>query len=312
MAIDLPKGSYTGAIREIALGRDGQSSIVGGESAFPFYLFEGEMPRRPIIGIEVNDVAAAAWPEVVRRPYADVVADPAAWARKAVASFGAELVQLTLTSTDPNDRNAEAAVAAETARAVADAVDVPVCVWGSTNAAKDAEVLRAAAERCAGRRLLIGPIQKENYRQIGAGVIASGHIAVASSPIDINLAKQLNVLLANLGVPADRIVLDPTVGGLGYGLEYTYSVMERVRMAALAQQEDQLRYPMYCNLANEVWKVKEATAEDERLGDVEKRGVLMEAVTAATLLVAGADVLVMRHPEAIALVRRLVADLGVA
>ena len=312
MAIDLPKGKYTGAIREIALGQDDKSSIVGGASAYPLYLFEGEMPHKPLIGIEINDVGGASWPETVRKPFADVLADPVAWAKKAVAEYGAELIQLTLTSTDPNDRNASPAEAAATAKAVSEAVSVPLCVWGSTNVMKDAEVLRAVCEATAGRKLLIGPVQKDNYKQIGAGVIASGHKAVASSPIDINLAKQLNVLLANLGVPEDRIVIDPTVGGLGYGLEYTYSVMERARMAALVQQDDQLRYPMYCNLGTEVWKVKEVTDDDPRLGDVTARGVLMEAITASTLLVAGGDVLVMRHPEAINLVRRFMADMGVA
>lgn len=312
MAIDLPKGTYTGAIREIVLGQDSKSSLVGGASAYPFYLFEGAMPHRPLIGIEINDVAAENWPSTLKKHYEDVVSDPVAWAKKAVDVYGAELVQLTLTSTDPNDRNASPAAAAATAKAVADAVSVPVAIWGSTNVAKDAEVLRAVCEATAGRRLLIGPVQKDNYKQVGAGVIASGHVAIASSPIDINLAKQLNVLLTNLGVAEDRIIVDPTVGGLGYGLEYTYSVMERARMAALVQQDDQLRYPLYCNMGVEVWKVKEVVDEDDRLGDVEKRGFLMEAATAATLLAAGADVLVMRHPEAIAKTRKLMADMGVA
>jgi acetyl-CoA decarbonylase/synthase complex subunit delta len=310
MAIDLPRGNYSGAIREIALGQDDRSAVVGGATAYPFYLFEGRMPHRPLVGIEIDDVAAAGWPDAVRKPYEDVVADPVAWARKAVGSYGAELVQLTLASTDPNERDAPSAQAAATAEAVAGAVSVPVCVWGSGHVEKDAEVLRAVCAAVTGRKLLVGPIQKENYKQVGAGVIASSHLAVATSPIDINLAKQLNVLLTTLGVPESRIVIDPTVGGLGYGLEYTYSVMERMRMAALVQQDDQLRYPMYCNMGAEVWKVKEVVDEDPRLGDVRQRGILMEAATAATLLVAGADVLVMRHPEAIERTRRLMADMG--
>jgi acetyl-CoA decarbonylase/synthase complex subunit delta len=312
MAVEFPKGVYTGAIREVSLARAGEGPTVGGESAYPFYTFEGHMPHRPVIAMEVWDVSPETWPEAVRAPFADVANDPVAWAKKALEVYGADMIQLTLASTDPNGADAPADRAAAVARQVADAVTAPLAVWGSSNVDKDAEVLRAVCEACAGRRLLVGPIQKENYKQIGAGVIASGHLAIASSPIDVNLAKQLNVLLGTLGVPDDRILIDPTVGGLGYGLEYTYSVMERCRMAALVQQDDQLRYPMYCNLGAEVWKVKEVRDEDPALGDVAKRGVVMEAVTAATLLVAGADVLVMRHPEAIALVRRLVADMGVA
>jgi len=310
MAVELPKGVYTGAIREIGLGRS--DMVVGGESAYPFYLFEGEMPHKPRIAIEINDVAAAGWPEAVKAPYEDVVNDPVAWAKKAIEVYGADMIQLTLTSTDPNGDDAPADTAAKTAKAVADAIDVPLSVWGTTNVPKDADVLRAVCEACAEHTLMIGPVQKDNYKQIGAGIIASGHIAVANSPIDINLAKQLNVLLGNLGVPDDRVIVDPTVGGLGYGLEYTYSVMERCRMAALVQQDDQLRYPLYNNLALEVWKVKEVRDEDEKLGDVATRGVLMEAITASVLLLAGGDILVMRHPEAIKKVRQLIADLGVA
>jgi acetyl-CoA decarbonylase/synthase complex subunit delta len=312
MAVELPKGVYTGAIREIALGKPELEMVVGGESAYPFYLFEGEMPHPPRIAIEINDTGAEGWPEAVKKPYEDVVSDPVAWAKKAIGEYGAEMIHLTLTSTDPNGANGPADKAAATAKAVADAIDVPLAVWGTSNVIKDSEVLRAVCEACADHTLLIGPVQKENYKQIGAGIIASGHTAVANSPIDINLAKQLNVLLTNLGVADDRILVDPTVGGLGYGLEYTYSVMERCRMAALVQQDDQLRYPLYCNLGTEVWKVKEVREQDERLGDPGKRGMLMEAVTASSLLVAGADVLVMRHPEAIRLIRQLMADLGVS
>ena len=312
MAVELPKGVYTGAIREIALGKPELEVVVGGDSAYPFHLFEGEMPHPPRIAIEINDIAAEGWPEAVKAPYEDVVADPVAWAKKAVEEYGADMIQLTLTSTDPNGQDGPTDKAAATAKAVADAINVPLTVWGSSNVTKDAEVLRAVCEACAEHTLLVGPVQKDNYKQVGAGIIASGHTAVANTPIDINLAKQLNVLLANLGVPEERIIIDPTVGGLGYGLEYTYSVMERCRMAALVQQDDQLRYPLYCNLGMEVWKVKEVRDEDERLGDPAPRGMLMEATTATALLVAGANILVMRHPEAIKLVRQVMADLGVA
>jgi acetyl-CoA decarbonylase/synthase complex subunit delta len=146
---------------------------------------------------------------------------------------------------------------------------------------------------------------------VGAGAIAYKHILAASSPIDVNLAKQLNVLLGNLGVPDGQILVDPTIGGLGYGIEYSYSVMERDRMAALTQQDERLQFPIICNLAREVWKTKEAklsAAEDPTLGDPEKRGILMEAVTAAVLLLAGGNILVMRHPEAIKLIQGMIAD----
>jgi acetyl-CoA decarbonylase/synthase complex subunit delta len=159
--------------------------------------------------------------------------------------------------------------------------------------------------------LVIGPVAEGNYKQVGAGAIGYKHTAIASTPIDINLAKQLNILLGNLGVPDGQIIVDPTTGGLGYGIEYTYSVMERDRMAALTQQDERLQFPILCNMAKEIWKTKEAKTKTEdapTLGDAKKRGILMEAVTAVVLLLAGADVLVMRHPEAIKLVREMIAD----
>jgi len=158
---------------------------------------------------------------------------------------------------------------------------------------------------------VIGPVVEGNYKQVGAGAIGYKHTAVASTPIDINLAKQLNILLGNLGVPDGQIIVDPTTGALGYGIEYTYSVMERDRMAALTQQDERLQFPIVCNLAKEVWKTKEAklTAEEApTLGDARKRGVLLEAVTAIMLLLAGADVLIMRHPEAIRLIREMIGE----
>jgi len=135
---------------------------------------------------------------------------------------------------------------------------------------------------------------------------------ISSTPIDINLAKQLNILLGNLGVPDEQLIMDPTVSGIGYGIEYCYSVMERDRMAALTQQDEKLQLPLICNIAKEVWKTKEAklpTKEDPKLGDAKRRGILMEAISAMVLLLAGADILIMRHPEAIKLIRDMIAEL---
>ena len=199
----------------------------------------------------------------------------------------------------------------EVAKKVADAVNVPLTVWGTASPQKDAEVLRAVSEALESRRLAIGPVEEKNHKQLGAAALAYKHLVIASSPIDINLAKQLNVLLTNLGVPEDSILIDPTVGGLGYGLEYSYSVIERARGAALTQQDDKLQFPMYCNLGTEVWKSKEAKLPDGEmnLGEAKTRGVLMEAVTASALLAAGGNVMVMRHPEAINMARKLVTEL---
>jgi acetyl-CoA decarbonylase/synthase complex subunit delta len=308
---EISKITYTGKIKEVKLGKGPKAVTVGGETAYPFYLFEGEMDHPPRIAMEVYDAAPEDWPEPALEPFHEVVKDPVAWSKKCVESYGAELIALQLVSTDPNGLNRPPEEAVETVKKVASAIDVPVIVWGSGNADKDTEVLRKVAEVCDGMNLIIGPVVEGNYKQVGAGAIGYKHTAIASTPIDINLAKQLNILLGNLGVPDEQMILDPTTGGLGYGIEYTYSVMERVRMAALTQQDERLQFPIICNMAKEVWKAKEAktkTEEAPTLGDAKKRGILMEAVTAIMLLLAGADVLVMRHPEAIKLVREMIAD----
>lgn len=312
MAFEIPKTTYTGKIKEVTLGKGPRAVTLGGESSYPFHLFEGEMPHPPRIAMEVYDSPPEEWPEAALEPFKDVVNDPAAWAKKCVEAYGAELIALQLASTDPNGLNRSSDEAAQTTKRVAAAVDVPVIVWGSGSTDKDAEVLRKIAETCDGMNLIIGPVVEGNYKQVGAGAIAYKHTAVASSPIDINLAKQLNILLGNLGVPDGQILVDPTTGALGYGLEYTYSVMERDRMAALTQQDERLQFPILCNLAKEVWKTKEAKLNAEEaplLGNAKKRGILMEAVTAMSLLLAGADILVMRHPEAIKLIREMIAEL---
>lgn len=310
--MDIPKINYTGKIKEVTMGTGSKTLTVGGEAIYPFYLFEGQMPHPPRIAMEVYDNPPEDWPEAALEPFKDVVQDPVAWAQKCLNTYRAEMICLQLASTDPNGLNRPAEEAAAIAKRVADAVDVPLIVWGCGNDEKDADTLRRVAELCAGKNLMIGPVGEKNYKQIGAGAIGYKHTVIASTPIDVNLAKQLNVLLGNLGVPDGQILVDPTTGGLGYGIEYTYSVMERDRMAALTQQDERLQFPLLCNLAKEVWKTKEAKltpAEEPRLGDPKKRGILMEAVTAMVLLLAGANILVMRHPEAIALVKEMIGDL---
>jgi acetyl-CoA decarbonylase/synthase complex subunit delta len=186
------------------------------------------------------------------------------------------------------------------------AVDVPLIVWGCANVEKDEAVLKKIAEECQGENLFLGPVEDKNHKAIGAAAMGFGHSIIASSPIDVNLAKQINILLENLGMPTNRMLIDPTTGGLGYGLEYSYSVMERIRMAALAQGDDKLQLPLVNNLGNEVWKSKEAKqgAKDApTLGDPERRGILMEAVGAVAYLMSGSGILFMRHPEAVRLVK---------
>ncbi len=315
MAIEIPKTAYTGKIKESTLGKGDKAVTVGGETAYPFYLFEGKMPHTPRIAMEVWDCPPEEWPEAALEPFAGVTNDPVAWAKKCINDYGAEMIALQLISTDPNGLNRGAAEATEVVKKVADAINVPLIVWGTANHDKDTDVLRSVAEACQGKSLIIGPVEEGDYKKIGASAIGYHHTVIASTPIDINLAKQLNILLGNLGVPDELIVMNPTVSGIGYGIEYCYSVMERVRMAALTQQDEKLQFPLICNISKEVWKTKEAKvseAEDPKMGDAKKRGILLEAMSAMALLMAGADILVMRHPEAIKLIRGMIAELTVS
>jgi acetyl-CoA decarbonylase/synthase complex subunit delta len=313
MAFEVPKSTYNGKIREITLGSGDKAVKIGGETSYPFYLFEGEMPNKTKIAMEVWDVEPDDWAPAAIEPFADVVGDPVAWAKKCVDTYGAEVIALQLVSTDPNGLDRSADEAAAVVKKVAEAVSVPLIVWGTANHDKDTEVLRKVAEECQGKVLTLGPVEEGDHKKIGAVAIGYNHTVISSTPIDINLAKQLNILLGNLGVADGHIVMDPTVSSIGYGVEYCYSVMERVRQAALTQNDERLQFPFICNLANEVWKTKEAktpTGEAPELGDARKRGILMEAMSATLLLAAGADLIVMRHPEAIKLVRELIDDLS--
>jgi len=312
MALEIPRTTYTGKIKEVKLGKGDKTVTVGGETCYPFYLFEGKMPNLPRIAMEVYDAPPDDWAPAAIEPFADVAKDPIAWAQKCIKDYGAEMICLQLASTDPNGLNRAPDKAAAVVKRLADAIDVPLIVWGTANHEKDTEVFRKVAEVCQGKNLIFGPTEEGDHKKIGAAAIGYHHTVAASTPIDINLAKQLNILLGNLGVPDDLLVMDPTVSGIGYGIEYAYSVMERMRMAALTQQDDKLQFPIVCNIAKEVWKTKEAKipeSEDPKLGDAKKRGILMEAMSATLLLLAGADILIMRHPDAIKLVREMISDL---
>lgn len=308
---DFPKVETNGTIKETTLGSADKTFTIGGESAYPFHTFEGKMPHAPKLAMEVWDIAPTEWAKELNDVFGDVYKDPVAWAKRCI-ELGADAIMLTLASTDPNGDNAPAAQAIETVKKVSKEIREPLIIWGADNAQKDGETLRAVAEAVDDRPLILGPVVEGNYKQVGAGAIGYKHFVVANSPIDINLAKQLNILLGNLGVKDEFILMDPSVGGLGYGLEYTYSVMERARQAALTQGDEKLQYPLFCNVGKEVWKTKEAksSAEDEPTWGVAKtRGVAMEAISSVTFLLAGADLIVVRHPDTLKSVRQYITEM---
>lgn len=295
------------SVRPVTIGDGPKAITVGGANTLPFHLFEGDMPYPPKVAFDVLDVQPDEWPDVLSRHYSDVFADPAKWAQKCVKEYGAEAICLSLVSTDPNGMNRPAADAVKTVKSVLDAVDVPLVLWGCGNAEKDTETLREVTSHLGNRRVCIAPLTDANYRSLGATALGMNLPVVAATPIDVNLAKQLNILLENLGLPLENVLMDPSIGAVGYGMEYTYSVIERIRLAALTQQDAKLAVPFICNIGREVWKAKETKIpSSDSLGDQERRGILMEAITASALLLAGGDLLIMRHPRAVELTNVLI------
>ena len=306
MGFDISKVKYSGTIGKTVIGQGAKAITVGGETCYPFHDFEGQTPHPPRVGMEIWDQEPEEWPAWCVEPFKGVLKDPVAWAKKCVDEYGADFIVVRMVSTDPNDKDGSPADAAAVVKKVTEAVDVPVIAWGTANPDKDSAVLAAVAESCQKVNLVLAPVEEKNHKQVGAQALAYKHVISGNAPIDVNLSKQLNILLGNLGVTMDKVLIDPTTGALGYGMEYCYSVMERIRMAALTQGDDNLTMPMINNFGSEVWKVKEAKQtleEAPELGDPLNRAVLMEAVTAVSVLLAGSDLLVMRHPDAVKLIK---------
>ena len=295
MEYKAPIEAYSGAVREIAIGKGEKALKIGGENILPFHFFdEGSLPNPPIFALEVWDMEPTDWPEWVLEPFKDVVSDPAKWARKC-QELGANAVSLSLISTDPAVKDSPAAEAAVLTKKVAVAISVPLIVYGSGDDKKDAEVLPQVAEVCDGMNLLIGPVQKENYEVVGKAILNHGHSAIAQTPLDINLLKELNVKLCHF-FPAERIVIDPLSSALGYGMEYSFTLMERVKQIGIIVKDSMTQMPMIANLGGECWKTKQAKESKEQ-------GLLWEGMTALSLLLAGANILILRHPESLKLVK---------
>ncbi len=311
VTVEIPKERWTGKIREVTIGATAaeggtrtKTVTVGGQDTLPFLHFEGDTPNPPVIAIEIQDSYPADWAPALLEVWGDALNDPATWAQKA-EEMGADLLVLKLRGTDADGNPTTTAQAKETIKTVLGATGLPIVVLGPGQAERDNELLVAVAEAAPGEKLALGLCEDKNYRTIVAGALAHGHLVVASSPIDVNLAKQLNILISDMRLPLERVLMDPTTGALGYGLEYTYSVMERLRIAALTG-DGMTQQPMICLIGEESWRQKESrTAEGvpNEWGDIEKRGVTWETVTATALLESGADIVVLRHPETIKTIR---------
>lgn len=306
MALQISPKQWSGAIRTVNLGAaDRQALTVGGGNGLPLHSYEARFPHRPVLALEVTDIVPPRWPEDAIEPWEAVLGQPAAAARVAVEEHGADLVMLNLLGAHPDRGDHSPDQAAQAVEAVLDAVRAPLIVKGPGAGTKQNEVLSRVAELFSGQGLVLHSACQEDYKTLAAATVAYGHVLVAESPIDLNIAKQVNILLSDVNVDLDRVLIDPLTGGLGYGLEYTYSVMERIRLAALGG-DAVLTCPLICLIGDEVWRVKEVKAaeQDEPLwGNRRERGIHWEVATAVSLLEAGAEVLVLRHPDALSKVR---------
>jgi acetyl-CoA decarbonylase/synthase complex subunit delta len=321
MNFEIPKETNTGKLLEVTLGAtsdQGGTRIhtikIGGRTALPFHFFEGQHPHPPRVAMEVFDKKPEKYPALLLDYFGDVIDKPGDMAKKCVEEYGAELISVRLDATHPEKGNKSADEAAETVRLVLDSVGVPIIVTGHSHYEKINDVMKKVCEVTAGENCLINYVEKDNYKTIAAACLAYGHTIVAQTPIDVNLAKQLNILLTEMNFPKEKIVMDPLTGALGYGLEYTYSIMERISIDALAG-DAMMAFPMLANPGYESFRVKETRAPEEDYpdwGDLMLRGAYWELVTAMSLLVAGADLLILYHPQTVATVKSKIEEMSKA
>lgn len=301
---DAHKTKYRGQVHTVFLGA--ANLPVGGQRSFNLHGFDAPNPNPPRLSLDVWDFDPGDdLPPALREVYQGVTHDPGLWARKCV-NLGADLVTLHLKGTSPNYQNLGPDHAVNSVGRVLDAIDIPLIVMGVDNADKDVETLSAVAENFSGRNLAIGPVTSRNYKRLGAQALVHGHSIIALTPTDFNLAKQLNILLYSMGMPKDRIIMDVTAAALGYGMEYCYSVMEQLQVAALVLDDHDAQHPIISLFGEDTWKVKEA---NQQASDSFNQGVMLEATEAITMIIAGASILCMRHPEALSIVHNYLSNM---
>jgi acetyl-CoA decarbonylase/synthase complex subunit delta len=299
-----------GALREEG-GTRGHTYRIGGATAMPFHLWEGEIPNRPLVAMEVFDAVSEKYPSVLREIYGDLLEHPAEMAKACVKKYGADLISVRLEGTHPEKGNRTPEQAVALVRSVLAAVDVPLIITGHNHYDRNNDVLKAVAAACAGENLLLNWVEQNNYRTIAGAAMAYGHSVVSQSPIDVNISKQMNILLTNMDLKREQIVIDPLTGAMGYGIEYSYSVMERIRLTGL-NGDPMLALPMIVSPGQECAKIKELKVEEQEMpvwGDLRRRATLWELTTAMGLLYAGADVLIMYNPEAAVALKSAIARL---
>jgi acetyl-CoA decarbonylase/synthase complex subunit delta len=312
MPFTAKSGKFNAKINTVEIGTGDKAIKIGGENVLPFYTFDDAIENAPKVGIEITDGGLANEPECIQKYYegCETVVD---MAKKAAEFEGVDFLSIRLEGGDPNGKNKSTEELIQLVKDVAAAVDVPLVVCGCKNVEKDAELLDKAAAALEGKNAVILAAKEENYKTIGASAgLAYKQVVGAESAVDINLAKQLYVLLTQLGVDGKNVVMNVGTAAAGYGFEYVVSTMDRVKAAALAQGDATLQMPIFTPVASEVWGVKEAAASEADMpewGCQEERGIDMETETAAAVLASGSNAVILRHPESVKTIKTLVTEL---
>ncbi len=304
---------FNAKINTVTIGSGDKTVTIGGDSTFPFYSFDAPSENTPKIGVEISDMGLEGVSDGIKAYY-EGASTMAEIAKKAAAMEGADFVALILEGGDPNGVNKSIDELIAVVKEVADAVDCPLVVEGCKNVEKDAELLPKVAEVLQGRNVLILSEKEENYKAIGAAAgLAYDQIVGAESAVDINLAKQLNVVTTQLGVNPEKIVMNIGSAAVGYGYEYVVSTMDRIKGAALSQNDNMLQMPIITPVSAETWGVKEAMASEADMpewGSQDERGIDMEIMTAAADLAAGSDAVILRHPQSVATISKMIKALA--
>ena len=312
MPFNAKSGKFSANINTVTMGTGDKAVKIGGENVLPFFTFDAPVENAPKVCIEITDFGLENEPDCVKKYYegCETVVD---MAKKAASMEGVDFLCFRMEGGDPNGANKSTEELISTLKEVAAAVDIPLVVAGCKHVEKDAELLSKAAEAVDGKNAVILAAKEENYKTIGAAAgLAYKQIVGGESAVDINLAKQLNVLMTQLGVDPKSIVMNVGSAAAGYGFEYVVSTMQRVKAAALGQNDNTLQMPIITPVASEVWGVKEAVASEADMpewGDAEKRGVDMEIETAAAVLAAGSNAVILKHPTAIATISKMIKEL---
>lgn len=313
MAFEPKTQAFTSSIATVTLGTGDKAVKLGGVNVLPFYSFDAPIENAPKIGIEITDAGIAAYPQKGLQEFYAGCTTPAEMAKKVEQMHGASFICLHFEGADPNGENKPVADCVEIAKSVAEATTLPIVIMGCKNIEKDAELFSKIAEALQGKNILVLSAREEDYKTVGASVaLAYNQKVGAESAVDINLAKQLNVLLTQLGVAPSSIVMNAGSAAAGYGYEYVASTLDRIRAAALAQSDDQLQMPIITPVSTETWSVKEsmmAEADMPEWGDAEERGIEMEITTAAACLAGGSDAVIMRHPAAVKAIATMIEAL---